>query len=889
MNISEIEINIKNITKSISKESFFFDFLVAYGFPKATISRLKHGNFGNQNKTEIIVRKKVLFKSVSNQKVKNVLDELHKSGNQLKHDPRFIIVTDFHSLCAIDRKTENFMEIPIKDLNLRCDFFLPLAGIESEKLNSEGEEHVGFKAAERISKLYSELRRSNRINSEDDFQALNYFLVRLIFCFFSEDTNIFEDGIFTNSISSHTRADGSDLKKYLDKLFNVLNEVKRDGLPSYLKSFPYVNGRFFQDINNAPSFNKKSRQIIIDLGKLDWSEIQPDILGSMLQSIVSKKNQGQLGAYFTSASNIMKVIGPLFLDDMYGTFEEIKNDADKLEHLLNRLSKITIFDPAYGAGNFLIVVYKELRKFEIKIIRQLVSTSKYRPSYSKITLSQLHGVEREDFASKVSMLGLLLSKHQMDLEFMKAFDLMRPTLPLKELPHIVQGNATRLNWEEVCPKVEGCEVYLLGTPPFKGSRKQSPQEKSDIAFVFKEFGKTKNLDYIACWFYLGSVYIKNSNSKFAFVSTNSISQGEQVGLLWPLLFKQDVHINFAYDSFKWSSGGKGNAGVTVVIIGMQSNSKKSIRKLFTHESARIVDNISPYLTVAPNVMIQKRKSPLSNLPLMPKGNMPYDNGNLIFNAEQKNSLLESYPDASKFLKIVKGSDEFINGKDRWCLWIETEKQLTEVLKIPEIKSRIEAVKKFRLNRNDKGAHKLAERAHQFREMRITQIGKTSIIVPSVSSERREYLPIGFENNRTIITNLAFAIYNAEPWVFGVIISKIHAVWIRAVCGCLETRIRYSSELGYNTFPFPEISDTKKDEISRHVYQIIEERERYSEKTIAFCYDPKKMPSSLKTIHRQLDLVVERCYRPEPFNSDEDRLAYLLKEYQKMTKAHKVAR
>jgi type II restriction/modification system DNA methylase subunit YeeA len=729
------------------------------------------------------------------------------------------------------------------------------------------------------------------------------FLSRLLFCFFAEDTGIFAQSLFTDSVASNTQADGSDLSLYLERLFTVLNtkeEHRAHDLLHHFQNFPYVNGGLFRKSHWIPQFSAKSHRIIIECGELDWKEINPDIFGSMMQAVTHPGQRASLGMHYTSVPNIMKVIEPLFLDELKAEFEKHRGNAKKLQMLLARMGRIKFFDPACGSGNFLIITYKELRRLEMDIIRELGSLS-----LSSIHLEQFYGIEIDDFAHTIARLSLYLAEHQMNTEFFDRLGRNIPTLPLKESGNIVCGNATRLDWETICPKHDGDEIYILGNPPYLGARMQNKEQKGDIDFVFSEFKKYRDLDYISCWFFYAARYARKESKhitgngrlldyssvselpfdfshvpaqvKFAFVSTNSVCQGEQVSLLWPKVLRNDLEIFFAHQSFKWGNLAKKNAGVTVVIIGIRSilNEQKKIYKDGLYSE---VKNISPYLTSGSNDFVWRRNNPLSDFPRMFFGNMPNDGGFLILNIDQKENIEREFPESKNFFKKLLGSLEFLRGSERWCLWIEDE-NLHDAAEIPPIADRIEKVRMHRLNSKDRGTNKLSKRSHQFRDLNKTS--STSIIIPRVSSERREYIPCGFLDSSIVISDSAQAIYDAKPWIFGVISSRMHMTWVRAVAGRLKTDYRYSSALCYNTFPIPTLTAKQKEEITRHVYNVLEEREKHSEKTMAQLYDPEKMPQGLKEAHHSLDAAIERIYRSRPFTSDEERLEYLFDLYSRM--------
>ncbi|TCK82903.1 class I SAM-dependent DNA methyltransferase [Albibacterium bauzanense] len=875
MNIFQIEKNIEGLMTNFDEETFVYDFLLAYGTTKAAVKRLKDGGLNlSKQPDELLWKKKLHFKESKEEKdLYSQIEDLKLADNTLRHQPRFIIVTDYKKLLAIDTKTKDSLDIAFNELNKHFDFFLPLAGME--KATYQNENPADVKAAEKMARLYDEILKDNPTQSSEEVHALNVFLSRILFCFFAEDTDIFSKSQFTNALTSHTREDGNDLQTYFEGLFQTLNTKDRKDLPSYFEKFPYVNGGLFRENHPIPIFTRRSRQAIIDSGSLDWSAINPDIFGSMIQAVITPEHRGGLGMHYTSVPNIMKVIEPLFLDELKEVFEKSKANKNKLEQLLIRLTKIKVFDPACGSGNFLIIAYKELRKLEMKIIKQIDKlTGQQSMSFSRISLNQFYGIELDDFAHEIASLSLWLAEHQMNVAFFNEFGRSTPALPLKDAGEIVHGNATRLDWEDVCPKTDKDEIYLLGNPPYKGFSQQDKSQKEDLFRILNS--KTK-LDYIACWFIKGAEYILNFNIKMAFVSTNSICQGEQATLLWADILKKNVEINFAFQSFKWANNAKSKAAVICVIVGLR-NISKEIKVLYKGMHRGVVKNINPYLIDSDNVFIQKRTKPLSSFPLMVLGNMPYDRGILHFSEEEYRGISVTSPESIRYLKKIVGSQEYINGFYRYCIWIENE-QLNDAMKNDLIRDRIIQNKETRLLSIDSGVRKLATKPHQFREMRVAE--SHSLILPGTSSERRDYIPVGYLDNDTIINNLAFAIYDPSNYILAIVASRMHMTWVRTVAGRLKSDYRYSSVLCYNTFPFPKINDSQKQELEKHTYRILEEREKHSEKTLAQLYDPDKMPEGLREAHHQNDLAVERCYRSKPFESDEERLEYLFKLYEKM--------
>jgi len=877
MNIAQIEDNIKQIIEKFDEKSFIFDFLLAYEMPKATITRLKKSELNRlESQGELLLRKYLFFKVTETSLLHITIDELQGKFSKEKKSPRFIMVTDYDTLLAVDTKTGDTLDIGFNKLPRYYDFFLPLAGMEKSQVIDENPADV--KAAEKMAKLYDEIIKDNEIESDEDVHALNVFLTRLLFCYFAEDSGIFAGNQFTNAILKYTQEDGSDIDSFLQRLFEVLDLEHRDeSLPEYLRAFPYVNGQLFAQHLKIPKFSAKSRHILLELGLLDWSVINPDIFGSMIQTVITPEHRGGMGMHYTSVPNIMKVIEPLFLNELYEEFEEAKGNTAKLNKLHQRITKLKIFDPACGSGNFLIIAYKELRKLEMKIFKEgglLISPS--------IKLSQFYGIELDDFAHEVAKLSLWLAEHQMNVLFKEEFGTVPPPLPLSDSGNIVLGNACRIDWDEVCPKEAGDEIYVLGNPPYQGSGKQSSLQKEDMAIVFNCVQNYKKLDYIACWFYKGAKYIKNSNAKLAFVTTNSVSQGEQVCILWKYIFNEDIEIFLAYQSFKWKNNAKANAGVSVTIIGLR-NIEDGKKYIYQGQLKKEAKNINAYLVDSENIVVKGARKNLSNLPEMIIGSKASDDGHLILSETEKNELISKNQNIEKFIKKYIGAKDFMNSQHRYCIWV-TEQNKQEALLIPELASRFEKVKNFRLASKKQATRKKAQTPYYFDEQKYED--SNSIVIPQTTSENREYIPIGFLNNEYVISNGLRIVYNAKPWLFAILTSKLHNIWVQAVSGRLETRIQYSNTICYNTFPFPNITKSQKELLAEHTFRILEERERYSEKTLAQLYDPEKMPEGLRQAHYELDLAVERCYRKKPFTSDKERLEYLFKLYQKMVRKEK---
>jgi type I restriction-modification system DNA methylase subunit len=818
---------------------------------------------------------------------------MRKEARTGRHKIRFVIATDFKLFLAVDTKTGDTLDIEFKDLAKKFDFFLPWAGME--KAVYQGENPADVKAAEKLAKLFDEIKADNfDTTTAKDFarlHELNVFLSRLLFCFFAEDTKIFADNQFSDAISSHTNEDGSDLADYLKRLFTVLNQAEsnRPGLPDYLSSFPYVNGGLFKDDIQIPAFSRKSRKILIECGaELDWSDINPDIFGSMFQAVVHTEQRSNMGQHYTSVPNIMKVIEPLFLNDLYEELDKHQDSQKKLLELQQRIGKIKIFDPACGSGNFLIIAYKELRKLEMEILKRLQelefekSGQMFKP-FSVIQLSQFYGIEIDDFAHEVAILSLWLTEHQMNVVFKDEFGESLPSLPLKNGGNIVCGNATIMNWLTVCPS-EG-EVYLLGNPPYLGSSMQTKEQKNEMDKVFKGFPNYKNLDYVSCWFKKGSDFIEeNKNASYAFVATNSISQGEQPALLWPYIFNQGLEIEFAHQPFLWSNNAKHKAAVFCVIVGVKKANSKN-KKLYSSGLERVTKAISPYLTSGSSTVIHRRSKPLSNMPKMLRGDTPTDNGFLSLDEKEREDILVKEPALKDFIRPLIGSVEFIRGLKRFCIWAE-RKDYDYLKSFPTINKRFESVKKFRLQSKAPSTVDFAEMPYRFKQIQHREADL--IIVPRVSSIRRKYIPCGFVGQGTIVLDSAQAIYSASPYMLGLISSHIHMVWVRATAGRLKSDYRYSSALSYNSFPIPSLSESQIEAITLSSFKILEVRESHLNKTLSGLYDPDKMPDDLRKAHEENDLLIESCYRKKPFESDEERLEHLFNLYEQMIEEEKNA-
>lgn len=873
------------------------------GFGDGQIARLKdgRGNSSNDGKT-ILVKNLIAYRPSASEVIDDLFDhiEVMKADSKIsKHKPRIYVVSNGKDIVVYDPKINDWYDNKIELLSKDFDFLTPLAGIEKVEHIEEAEADV--KSAELMAKLFDDIRRYNDIKDPATVHALNVFMSRLLFCFFAEDTGLFPgENLFTNTLRTHTKEDGSDLSEFIDRAFLIMstNDTKiRASLPKLFEVFPYVNGGLFKEHFPIPVLSRRARTLIINCGEYNWKEINPDIFGSMIQAVVTPEQRAGLGMHYTSVPNIEKLIKPLFLDALEEDFEAACEDArtkvkqglksekatQKLKTLLARLSQIKFFDPACGSGNFLIISYKRVRELEIRIwkaMRDIANIAIF--PFPSINLTQFYGIEIDEYACETATLSLWLAEHQMNVKFQDELSIQPETLPLKPSGHIVCGNACRLDWNIVCPHTPDDEVYIMGNPPYLGNKLQNKSQKQDLLIALHGLKDKKGVDYITAWFWKAAKYIHNfQKAKFAFVTTNSLSQGEQVSMIWAPILALNLEIFFARTSFKWTNNAKYNAAVTVAIIGVQNKTLKK-KHLFQGEETiyRIVSNISPYLVDSDNLIVFKSHKIPNGLPKAEFGSMPYDKGNLLLSENEKEQMITTYPESEKFIKRIYGSQEFINDIPRYCLWIDDEER-SNAEAIPLIAKRIQATYNYRLHESKDG-QKLAERPHQFREH--YDISKKKIIVPRVSSERRQYIPIGFLDKDTVISDSAFAIYDAEMWLFALLTSKMHNVWVRAVGGRLKTDIRYSATLCYNTFPFPKLTTLDQKVLEEMAQKIIDIRQMNEvDMTLGEMYNPETMPEDLKNAHAELDFTVERIYRAEPFRSDEERLEHLFKLYSKMTK------
>lgn len=880
-----------------------FCILKAFGKSDADIRRYREGKGVLTSYDGLLIKGLFGYKATATTQMTSVLERMKSDMQVIKAAPKIIAVSDGVSILAYDLREKESYENPLSRLYCNFSFLYPLCGVE--RFESVSESPADIKAAEKLAKLHDELRAYNEFSSKSELHDLNIFIARLLFCFFAEDTGIFEDNLFTGSVVRYTKEDGSNLADYLSATFNVMDiRIRNEDTMKIITQFPYVNGGLFSKTIQIPKMGYRARKIIIECGELNWKDINPDIFGSMIQAVVDPNVRANQGMHYTSVPNIMKVINPLFLDDLRAEYQKLQDDFTQQKRLMEvgmlnlsqfhkevkpihsackkllaRMAKMKFFDPACGSGNFLIITYKMLRLLEmdiLRLMRQVIPELDFIDG-SCITLSQFYGIELLDFPHEVAMLSMWLAEHQMNRKLHDDFGVNTRALPLHNITQIQCGNACRLDWDTACPHEKEEEVFVFGNPPYLGTKWQNEIQKSDIDLVMPNNQLRRSLDYISCWFYLAAKYIAGTKAKSAFVSTNSICQGEQVPALWPIINELNVEIEFCYLSFKWENNAKDKAGVTCIIIGLTYDKPKA-KYIYSVDSKHQVENINYYLLNAPSIIVTHRSTTLSNMPKMIKGSQPTDGGALLMTEEERNDMLKMYPQLQEYIRQYMGADDLINGITRYCLWLKNA--LDDILNIPIIQKRLELVKQSRLKSTKKSTNKQAATPHLFTEDR--QPKTDYFILPVVSSERREYLPVSYNSKDIIANTNAQMIPVSSCYIFGIIESHIHFVWMKTVCGRMRTDYAYSVSVVYNTFPFPKIMEEKKLQLTEAAEEVLLIRAEYPERTLAELYDPDKMPQNLREAHAALDDIVESCYPGYPFANDEARLECLFKLYEKMT-------
>lgn len=804
------------------------------------------------------------------------------SGIKERDIPRYVLVSDFQRFRLHDLSTGNVVEFALKTLYQNVKSFGFIAGYQTQVIKAQ--DPINIKAAERMGKLHDVLKDVGYGG-----HALELYLVRLLFCLFAEDTTIFEKRLFQDYLESKTSEDGSDLALHISSLFYVLNtpaEKRLKNLDEHLAAFPYVNGKLFEEPLPPAQFDRKMREALLDLCVLDWSLISPAIFGSLFQSIMNTDARRNLGAHYTSEENILKLIKPLFLDALWSEFEKIKSNKNKVVEFHNKLRRLNFIDPACGCGNFLVITYRELRLLELAVLRALYGSGQQVLDVDQliqINVDQFYGIEIEEFPAQIAQVALWLTDHQMNMRISEEFGNYFARIPLKTTPHIMHGNALQLNWQDVLP-AEHCS-YVLGNPPFLGKSNQSASQKVDMQLACGPIKNSGLLDFVAAWYIKATHYIQaNNNIHCAFVSTNSITQGEQVGVLWSWMLAQNIKIHFAHRTFSWNNEARGKAAVHCVIIGfgMHDVTEKTIYEyadIKGEPHAIKAKNINPYLVDAPNLALANRTKPICSIPEMVYGSKPTDGGFLLLNEDEKAKLIKSEPESASWIKPFLNADEFLNNTKRFCLWlVDCPPQILRTM--PEVLKRVEAVKSMRLASIDSETRKDANTPTLFQKIRQPQ--SNYLLVPAHTSENRFYIPLGYMPADVICGNANFTIPNASLFHFGILTSHMHVAWVRSVCGRLKSDFRYSAGIVYNNFPWPTLSTKYETDIKLHAQAVLDARAAHPNASLADLYDPLAMPISLLKAHQALDKAVDTAYGYKGGETDAARVAFLFDLYQKIT-------
>ena len=913
MNAVEIEAAVSDLAvQPFDASEFAYAFLAAFGNKDTTLKKLRSGTSNSSDLAGGVLQRNNIHLAVCDAgQVSDTLKALRDSPATGKAKAKFILATDGQQLEAEELINGETIACDYADFANHFGFFLPLAGIST--VQEIRDNPIDVRATGRLNKLYVELLRDNPDWAGEDRRSdMNHFMARLIFCFFAEDTDIFcGSGLFTQTVDQMSERDASNTDQVISEVFRAMNIKTVDRadaeprLPNWANGFPYVNGGLFAGSVEVPRFTRLARTYLLHAGNLNWREINPDIFGSMIQAVADDAERGALGMHYTSVPNILKVLNPLFLDDLREQLAAAGDNKTKLLNLRKRLARIRVFDPACGSGNFLVIAYKQMREIEAQINRLREETSRK----SEIPLTNFRGIELRDFPAEIARLALIIAEYQCDVLYLGQMDALEDFLPLDAENWIVCGNALRLDWLSICPPTgtgvklvaddlfgspldqseidfenEGGETYICGNPPYLGSTWQSDAQKQELKAIFDHRCKNwKSLDYVAGWFMKAADYGTHTQASTAFVSTNSICQGQQVPILWPLIFASGHQIGFAHTSFKWANLASHNAGVTVAIVGLAKKSSQPKRLFTIAEDGATIEKQAPlinaYLVAGADVVVEKAAKPLNRLPEMSFGNKPVDGGFLLLSKDDLIGLGLSDIQQDKFIRRIYGSAEFIRGLERYCLWIEDE-HLTEALTIPPIQQRIEGVRAMRLASKDSGANAMSAYAHQMREMNFGE--KQTLCIAAISSENRPYLPCGLLSHDQIVTNKMYALYDAPLWNLALIASRLHWVWIGTVCVRMRTDFSYSNTLGWNTFPVPKLTEQQKADLTRCAENILLAREVHFPATIADLYDPDHMPDNLRRAHEQNDETLERIYIGRRFKNDTERLEKLFDLYVKMT-------
>ena len=805
--------------------------------------------------------------------------------------PRYILVSDFQYFRLYDLEEGTDEQFKLAELHENVYLFGFILGFKQRAYKDE--DPVNIQAASKMGELHDALEASGYAGHE-----LEMYLVRIMFCLFADDTGIFPRDHLRYYLEERTSEDGADLGGKLSHIFQILNTPEKErqkNLDEDLQQLPHVNGTLFNENLPIPSFDGEMRSRLLDVCNFDWGKVSPAIFGSLFQSVMEPGERRTLGAHYTSEANILKAVRGLFIDDLRREFQRIQNNRNELRGLLDRIRSIHVFDPACGCGNFLVIAYRELRKLEIDIYRRL---SKLKPTsqreplldiehYKGINVDSMYGIEIEEFPARIAEVALWLVDHQMNILLSEELGQYFVRLPLTTSPNIKVGNAIRIDWQTFFPYSQN--AYIIGNPPYAGKKRRTEEQKQDMTLAFGNRSSVGKLDYVACWFILAADVIAKRDVSVAFVATNSISQGEQVGILWEILFEKDISIDFAHRTFRWSNKGRGMASVFVVIIGFSHTSSR-LKYLYHYEKPDATPtevkakNINPYLVDQDNIIIKSRRTPIDDAPPASFGSMPNDDGNLLLSEQERDLLLRKAQTRGfhidHLIKPLIKAGEFLNGDRSWCLWLVNAQPQT-IRRFPELRNRVEAVRQYRQNSKRQQTKAKAQYASMFAEIRQPDI--QYILIPRHSSEHREYIPMSFLPAEFIAHDSCLVVPKATWHHFGVLMSAMHMAWVRQICGRIKGDYRYSSELVYNNFPWPKDANIRNiRKVSKCARDLVRTRQLYPDSALADLYDPVAMPSELRTAHSELDKAVDLCYRPQPFPNEHNRLKFLFDLYKRRT-------
>ncbi len=871
-------------------QSFLIDFFGVLGVSRKRVAIFEHKvqcADGSKGYIDLFWKGHILIEMKSRGK------DLAKAYEQAKryadtlapHEfPHGILVCDFENWHYYDLDHDaQCTRFRLAELPQFIHLFHYLAGYEQREYQEE--DPVNVQAAELLGKLHDRLKAIGYVG-----HPLEVYLVRLLFCLFAEDTGIFRKDAFHRFLLDCTSEDGRDLAARLAELFQTLNTPEAQRLclrDAAVNDFPYVNGGLFAEFLPMPAFDTAMRSALLDCCALDWGRISPAIFGSMFQSVMNAEERRALGAHYTSERNILKLINPLFMDALREEFAALQHDKSnrkitRLQAFHRKLASLTFLDPACGCGNFLIIAYRELRRLELSLIAELEQCQETAGTawllsandVCLVNVNQFYGIELEEFPAQIAQVAMWLMDHLMNIEAGNHFGVAYARIPLTASATIVRGNALRIDWESVVPKEK--LSYIMGNPPFIGHNVRSDAQKSDMEQVFGKI-KTDKIDYVACWFWKAVRYMKGADTRTAFVATNSVCQGVSVGTLWKHVFDSGFHIDFGWSTFIWDNEAAGKAHVHVVIVGFSENPKQEKVRLYTENSVTVCNNINAYLIDAPDVFPDRRTAPLSNVPRIRVGSLPRSSAFTV-TAEEKPLFIADNPLCEKWIKPYIGSDEFIKGRERYCLWMKGA-DIKELRSCKMVMERIEQVRQARLASPAATTRRTAETPTLFAV--DAQPESNYLIIPQVSSERRKYIPIGFMSPDVIASNLVFVVPDATLYHFGVLTSAMHNAWVHAVAGRLEMRYRYGGDLVYNNFPWPECTEAQQEKIAELAQGVLDARALYPDSSLADLYDPLTMPPELVAAHRKLDSAVEKAYGRK-FTDDAERVAFLFEKYSELT-------